>query len=102
MENIETIQPVDDIMIVKMEENDYYVSTKIKGKKPYPKFLLERSKISKHFSSLEKAYEHACILKENLSSSSPNCEIIEINIEDFSKKRKPKYNSAIFGSNNQN
>ena len=77
-----------DIMIVKMSENDYYVSEKIHGGIPYFKLLESRSHTSNHFYTLEAAKDEADRLRKMILSTSPNCEIVELDIENYSKTAK--------------
>ena len=77
-----------DIMIVKMSESDYYVSEKIHGGIPYFKLLESRSHTSNHFYTLEAAKDEADRLRKMILSTSPNCEIVELNIENYSKTAK--------------
>lgn len=77
-----------DIMIVKMGESDYYVSEKIHGGIPYFKLLECRSHTSNHFDTLETAKNEADRLRKMILSTSPNCEIVELDIENYSKTAK--------------
>ena len=74
-----------DVMIVKMNEKDYYVSEKIKGRKPYYKLLVERSKTSTHYKSVEEARVAAESLREKLQAETPDCEVVELVFDDYGK-----------------
>lgn len=77
-----------DVMIVKMGESDYYVSEKIHGGVPYFKLLESRSHTSNHFYTLEAAKDEADRLRKMILSTSPNCEIVELDIENYPKTAK--------------
>ena len=77
-----------DVMIVKMGESDYYVSEKIHGGVPYFKLLESRSHTSNHFYTIESARDEADRLRKKILSTNPNCEIVELNIEDYPKNAK--------------
>lgn len=77
-----------DIMIVKCSENDYFVSEKIHNRGVYLKLLNQRSSVSKHYRSLEDAHVAAELLKNKIRYSSPDCEIIEYDIDNIPSNDK--------------
>lgn len=79
-----------DIMIVKMSNNDYYVSEKLHDKEPYYKLLIIRSQTSKHFTSFIEARIAAQKMRKYINKRSPDCVIVEIDIKDYPKNGKPK------------
>ena len=78
-----------DIMIVKLENDDYYVSEKIRGGEPYYKFLMDRSYKSTHFYLYQEAFEEAERLREKIIDKNPDCQIVDIDIRDYPKNSKP-------------
>ena len=79
---------IPDVMIVKMEEDDYYVSEKLKGRDVYYKLLHERAKSSMHYSSLDEARKAAEKKRERLLKKNPECQIFEIDVKDYPKNKK--------------
>lgn len=79
-----------DIMIVRMTDDDFFVSEKIHGRDPYYKLIIERSKTSAHFKTMDEAHCAAKEMRNNIIATSPDCSIVEIDIRLFPKHAKQK------------
>ncbi|MBO5224530.1 MAG: hypothetical protein J6C23_08480 [Clostridia bacterium] len=75
-----------DIMIVKMNEFNYYVSEKIKGGVLYLKLLRARARTSTHYTTLKEATDVAEKLRQKIIDTSPDCEIVQVNFADYTDK----------------
>ena len=79
--------PLSDVMIVKMNEDDYCVAEKIAGGAVYYRFLMERERDA-HGHHRHLTYELAKLkaleLREEVRRTNPNCRIVEYDIKDFS------------------
>lgn len=85
-----------DIMIVKMTQGDYYVSEKIKGREVYYKLLVDRSRTSNHFVTIEEARIAAERLRQMIIDLCPDCEIVEIDFKDHPKNEKTKITEPFY------
>ena len=86
-----------DIMIVKMKEDSYYVSEKLKGRAVYREFLLKRFySSSNRFSSIEEARAAAQELKKAILSVCPKCKIVEIDFNDYPDIDQPNIEKPLY------
>lgn len=74
---------LSDIMIVKNDESDYYVSEKIQGGILYYELLKSRSHRSNHYLSYELAVKAANKLYQKIAANNPGCKIIDVDIMKF-------------------
>ena len=72
-----------DVMIVLLNDGNYYVSEKLHGREPYYKLLSDRAHTSNHYYTYDLALEAAKRLRNKLLICSPNCEIVDIDIKDY-------------------
>lgn len=85
-----------DVMIVKLNKNDYYVSEKLKDREVYYKLLKNRSRTSTHYRTLAEAQKYAKELQEKLIIACPDCNIIEIDIKNYLENYSSEVIEPIF------
>ena len=87
-----------DVMIVKMADDDYYVSEKIQGKSVHKGFLKGRSLESPHFDNISAARQYAQGILDKLNIKDEGSRIVDIDYEDFLDKDYNNYVKAISDS----
>ena len=84
-----------DVMVVMINSNDYYVSEKVKGLKPFYGLLLSRSEKSPHYKTLSDAYVAADALRDKIIKKFPDCEIVLVQIKEYAE------NEAVYDSDGE-
>lgn len=77
-----------DIMIVRMTDNDFFVSEKLHDREPYYKLIIKRAKTSTHYKTIEDARCAAEEMRNKIISTSPDCKIVEFDIRLYPKHDK--------------
>ena len=74
-----------DVMIVKYDEDDYYVSEKRAGMEVYYKLLEDRSRTSAHYPAIGPARTAAEEMRTGILPTNPDCQVVVFDIADFMK-----------------
>lgn len=89
---------ISDVMIVKMSDNDYYVSEKIQGKPVHKGFLNGRSLESRHFDNVSDARQYAQNILVKLNIEHDMSRIVEIDYEMYLDRDYDDYIKAVSDS----